>query len=204
MNIVIFGLPGSGKDVQGNLLTKQHNLTVISPGEIFRQEIKANSPLGKKIKTIINSGGLLPDSTVAETVQKKIEKQKNETCFLFNGYPRTLQQAKLLHRQLANQGKQVDLCIYLKVSPEEVMERLQGRKIIKKRLDDDDSIVKRRILLYKSYCSEIIRYYDEQKKLVHINGKKSIEEVNKDINQAISEYLTKKNNPCHTSTLSMR
>ena len=193
-NIVLFGLPGSGKGVQAQLLVKRYNLVSISPGNIFREEIQKSSPLGKQIKQTIEQGNLLPDTVVAATVQQTIEKMEGKAHgFLFDGYPRSLKQTQLLHDQLAKKGEELDLCICLEVNPEEVVERLKTRKVIAKRLDDEMDSVHNRILLYKSYSLEILTYYRKKGKLVRIDGKGRVEKVNEAINQAIDHYLTAKN-----------
>lgn len=196
LNIVLLGAPGVGKGVQSQLLEKQYRLDTIAPGHLFRAAIKAKTPLGLQMQRYIEAGNLAPNKVVIEVVGKKLKAayQKNQRLrgFLFDGCPRSLAQAKALEAQLAAIKTQISLIIVLEVDSAELNKRLTQRHQMEQRADDQATQRAHRLSLYKSYASPIIAYYQNSYPTISINGKGTIEEVNKRITTTIEAYLAEK------------
>ena len=132
MNIIIFGHTGAGKGTQSNNIINDFNLIQISTGDSFRNEIKQNTDLGKKIESLINSGELVPDDLVNEFIKKIISDPINLNRILFDGYPRTLSQVYSLEESLKNFNQKISAVISLKVSQDTVLKRITGRVLCSK------------------------------------------------------------------------
>lgn len=163
----MMGPPGSGKSTQAQILGQRFNVPAISTGVLFREIAQQDTDLGKKIKAIIDSGGLIDDETTYEAVDKYLGILKNG--FVLDGYPRTLSQAK---RELVL----IDKVIYIKISDELATERILKRK---ERADDTAEVVAHRLVVYHESTELILDYYRKQGKLLEIDGNGTIEEVEK-------------------------
>ena len=202
MNIVIMGPPSSGKGTQAELLAKKKNLYHFSTGDALRQEVKSGSLLGKKISEIMDAGELVPPEIINEIVKKVIN--DHPEGIIFDGYPRTLEQAKKLLELTI-----IDKVILIIVNDETVIKRMSSRRICENcgaaynlislppkkqgvcdkcggklvmRDDDKPEVIKKRLELYHNNTRPIINYFKEQGiNVVEINGEPSIEEVSKEI-----------------------
>ena len=196
LNIVLFGAPGVGKGVQSQLLEKQYTLDTIAPGNLFRAAIKAKTPLGLELQRYIEAGHLAPEKVVIEVVGEKLkaayEKRPALHGFLFDGCPRSLGQAKALEAQLAAIKTKISLVIVLEVDSAELNKRLTQRHQIEQRADDQATQRAHRQSLYESYTPVIMAYYQNSYPIISINGKGTIEEVNKRITTKIEAYLAGK------------
>lgn len=196
LNIVLFGPPCAGKGVQSQLLEKQYTLDTIAPGNLFRAAIKAKTPLGLQLQPYIEAGHLAPDKVVIQVIGEKLKAahQKDPALpgFLFDGCPRSLAQAKALEAQLAAIKTHISLVIVLEVDSAELNKRLTQRHQIEQRADDQATQRAHRLSLYESYAPPIITYYQNTYPIIPINGKGTIEEVNKRITTTIEAYLAGK------------
>lgn len=164
MNILVMGPQGSGKSTQAELLAKRLNLPHIETGNVYRELAKEDSELGRKIKGVLEKGGLVDDETTFEVVDKNLAKIKGG--FVLDGFPRTLTQAQ---RELFP----IDKVIYINLSDEEAIERL----LLRGRADDKIETIKARLKLFHERTEPILDYYRKQEKLLEIDGSKSVEEV---------------------------
>lgn len=164
MNILVMGPQGSGKSTQAELLAQKLGLPHIETGNVYREIAKEDSPLGHKIKDILEKGGLVDDETTFEVVDKNLAKITGG--FVLDGFPRTLTQAK---KELFP----VDRVIYINLSDEEAIKRLLARG----REDDKLETIKARLKLFHERTQPILEYYRNQGKLLEIDGSKSVSEV---------------------------
>jgi len=135
-NLILFGPPGSGKGTQAELLVKQYGFLHISTGDMFRFELKNNTPLGQEAKTYMDRGDLVPDEVTIAMLRKRVEQNPGVTGIIFDGFPRTDPQAAALNELMEELGSQVDALILLDVNGDEVVRRILGRGATSGRADD--------------------------------------------------------------------
>lgn len=170
-NIILLGAPGSGKGTLGKQLAEKYGYTLISTGDILREEKKSGSEIGKKINDILGKGNLVPDEIVNQIVQNKLKNFEDQ--FILDGFPRTVPQGEFLDT-IADVG----LVIYLEVSDNTIRERILERGKTSGREDDQNvDIINLRILQYKLETKPLIDFYGNKKILATIDGEKSINEV---------------------------
>ena len=192
MNIVIFGPPGAGKGTQSKFLVQKFNLNQLSTGDLLRKEIKNNTDLGKKISSIINSGELVSDEIVGNLIEKFISDEKVKNNIIFDGYPRTLNQAKNLEELLKKNNQKIDIVLKLSVSLEIVKKRISERKNQEKRADDNEEIAIKRYKTYEQSSAQVLEYYKQLNLLKIVNGEANISEINTEISgliEAIKGWL---------------
>ena len=185
INLIFFGPPGSGKGTQSDLLQEMLKIISISTGGILRHEIALKTPLGLEVDNLVASGQLVPDELVTEVLKKALaEKISQGNGFLFDGFPRNIEQAKTLEKILASFNLKLDLVIGLKVSEQELIDRLLIRGETEKRSDDNIETIKKRLNIYNAESDSVINFYKE--KFVEIDGEGTTEEVFNRILNAIS------------------
>ena len=216
MNLVFLGLPGAGKGTQAKILADKYDIPHISTGDIFRNAIKNETPLGVKAKKYIDSGELVPDEVTNGIVKERLQDKDCNEGFILDGYPRTLDQANALDRNLDELSKALDLVIYTRVRESELIKRLTGRRICEdcgatyhvdfnpseeesvcdecggkliQRDDDKEETVKNRINVNKNNTDKLINYYNNKNILAEIDAEKDIDEVSKDIIDVIEEKI---------------
>ena len=190
LNIILFGPPGSGKGTQSQLLARQFGLTHISTGDIFRDELSRETALGMEAKKFMNQGLLVPDEIVIGMLGSKLDKSLEEGAkgFIFDGFPRTIEQAKALDRLIELKKMEIDTVLALEVDEQELINRILNRGKTSGRADDnDEATIRRRIEVYRNETEPVAGYYDEQDKLQRIKGTGSIEEINKKLAEAIEQ-----------------
>jgi adenylate kinase len=178
INIILFGPPGSGKGTQAAKLVEKYGLLHISTGDLFRHEMGNDTPLGLEAKSYIEKGELVPDSVTVGMLRNKVEANPDVGGYIFDGFPRTIPQARALDRLLAEKDDSVSKLIMLDVADNELVKRLLERGKTSGRKDDsDESIIRNRIEVYKSETSPVFDYYAEKRKAVKVNGIGTIEEI---------------------------
>ncbi len=175
MNIILFGPPGAGKGTQAEKIKTHFELPHLSTGNIFRANIKNETPLGKKVKSILDSGQLVPDETVVDLVVDELENSKYNNGVIFDGFPRTVTQAKALDKYLEDKNKKIDAFITLEVPEEELIERILSRG--EGRSDDTPEKIKTRLQVYYDETSPVLNYYKEKGAVEEIDGVGSVEEI---------------------------
>jgi len=185
MNIIIFGPPGAGKGTQAKFIANKFNLYQLSTGDLLRNEIKNKTELGSKISSIINSGELVSDKTVSSLIEKFVSSDNYKHKIIFDGYPRTLNQAKNLDELLEKYKQKVSIVLKLSVSLETVKKRILERKTLEKRADDSEEIAIKRYKTYEKSSEPVIDYYKQSNLLKVVNGEAGISEINSEISGLI-------------------
>ena len=185
MNIIIFGPPGAGKGTQSKFIVNKYNLYQLSTGELLRKEIKDKTELGSKISSIINSGELVSDKIVGDLIEKFISNENYKNKIIFDGYPRTLTQAKNLDNLLKKYKQKVDIVLKLSVSLETVKKRILERQAQEKRADDNEEVAIKRYKTYEKSSEPVIDYYKQSNLLKIVNGEAGISEINSEISGLI-------------------
>ncbi len=183
MQIIIFGPPGAGKGTQAKLIQQYFNIPQLSTGELFRNAIKNQTELGKKVKSILDAGDLVPDEIVVDLVITTIRQPKYENGYILDGFPRTIKQAELYDELLLKDNKELDAFISLEVPKEELIKRIKNRE--EGRDDDTPEKIKRRIEVYERQTFPVKEYYRDKGKLCEIDGIGTIEEIHQRIRDVL-------------------
>ncbi len=186
MNVVIFGPPGAGKGTQSDKLIKKYGFIHISTGDLFRWHTKNDTPLGKRVKEIMNSGTLVPDEITIAMLKEQLDKNPQATGFLFDGFPRTVPQAEALDKFMKDNGTAIHHVIALDVTEEELRGRIAKRRSIENRADDEDEKLNKRITEYFGKTIHVLPYYEKQNRLKTIHGIGSIDQIASDIEAALN------------------
>ena len=185
MNIIIFGPPGAGKGTQSKFIVNKFNLYQLSTGDLLRNEIKNKTKLGSEISSIINSGELVSDEIVGNLIEKFVSNDTFKHKIIFDGYPRTLSQAKNLDDLLKKYKQKIDIVLKLSVSLETVKKRILERQAQEKRADDNEKIAIKRYKTYEKSSEPVIDYYKRSNLLKVVNGEAGITEINVEISGLI-------------------
>ncbi|MCD1293489.1 adenylate kinase [Methanocella sp. CWC-04] len=215
MQIVLFGPPGAGKGTQAKFLSEEYNIPHISTGDILRENVKNGTELGKKAKTYMDKGELVPDKLLIDLIKERLERPDTRKGFLLDGFPRTIPQAKALDVILDEINKKLDAVINIDVGTNELVRRLSGRRICKKcgasyhlmfnpsktkdlcdlcggelyqRDDDKEAAIKNRLEVYKNQTEPVLDYYKGQDLLIDVDGEKEIEDVTSEIRAALVKF----------------
>ena len=209
MNIVLFGPPGAGKGTQAKELIKKYNIPQISTGDILRNAIANKTSLGLEAKKFMDAGNLVPDDIVNGLVKERLKEDDCATGFILDGFPRTVEQAITLDGILDELGKTVEKVIALDVPNSEIVDRITGRrtsiktgkiyhikynppleedeKDLVQRADDTEEVVVKRLENYEKQTAPVLDYYNEQKKVVLVDGTKSPDQIKENIIQILGE-----------------
>lgn len=180
LNLVLFGPPGAGKGTQADFLIDKFKLKHISTGDLLRNQIAAKTELGQEAQRYIDKGFLVPDSIVIEMIKAILQENKESNGYIFDGFPRTVAQAKALDELLKEYNMQVSGMLCLIVEQNEIINRLLYRGKTSGRPDDQDvSIIENRIRIYHEKTEPIRDYYKTQNKYYKIDGTGSIEIIAK-------------------------
>lgn len=186
---VLFGPPGAGKGTQASAMAERYNLCHISTGELLRKEIAAGTELGKKAKSLIDAGSLVPDEVVEGMIENQFKTVKGVKGFLLDGFPRTIAQAEALDRMLEKGGEEVTSLISIMIPDEMIKERIRHRAAIEGRADDaEENTINNRIKTYHEKTEPLIDFYRKNGKYAEINGKGSIEDVREEIFKLIDRF----------------
>ncbi len=177
MNIVLFGPPGAGKGTQAKYLVKKLNNFQISTGDMLRDEIKKNSEIGKKIKDNMNDGKFVSDDIVNQLIESVIFDPQKKDKLIFDGYPRSLSQAKNLDLLLDKSNQKIDLILFLNVNKNIIIKRIEKRKVMEKRLDDDLKIIIKRYDTYMETTRPVLDFYSKNPNFYEIDGSLKIDDI---------------------------
>ncbi|MEM0939604.1 MAG: adenylate kinase [Bacteroidota bacterium] len=189
LNIVLFGPPGAGKGTQSENIVRKYSLIHVSTGDLFRKNLEENTDLGKKAKGFMNAGNLVPDEVVISMVEDKIKDHLDVNGFIFDGFPRTVNQAEALDEVLNEYNLSISGMIAMEVPEEELKTRIKERAKTSGRVDDqDDSKIENRIKVYNEETVPVADYYKSQHKFSSVDGIGSISDIFKEIEEQIA-YL---------------
>jgi len=212
MYIIMLGAPGAGKGTQADILSQEIDLPHIASGDLFRQALEERTEVGLLAKSYMDKGELVPDEITIKMILERINQPDCASGCLFDGFPRTLHQAKVLDKALKERGKSIDEAIYIEVPNEELVKRLSGRWLCRtcqtpyhtissppktpgkcdkcggelyQRSDDKEETVKDRLNIFFAQTVPILDYYKKQNKLIRINGNLGMQEVAREIVSAL-------------------
>ncbi len=177
LNLVLFGPPGSGKGTQSELIINKYRLVHLSTGDILRSEMARGTPLGLKAKDYMAKGELVPDRDVIEMIAQRIDGEASGEGYIFDGFPRTREQARFLRNMLTERETRIDLMISLEVPEEELIHRLVKRGQASGRADDELPVIKNRIEVYNKQTAPVIDFYRKMRTYTAVDGVGSIEEI---------------------------
>jgi len=210
MNLILLGPPGAGKGTQAKKMVEEFGIPQISTGDILRAEVKAGSDLGKKAKTYMDAGDLVPDDLILEMVKGRLAMDDCEKGFILDGFPRTIPQAEGLETILRELGKKLDAVVSIEVDDEELVRRLTARWVSKsgkiynmitdpppkeliesgevyQRDDDKEETVRNRLSVYKAKTQPLIDYYKSKGFLVSVPGEGNPDSIFQSLKRALSD-----------------
>lgn len=186
LNIILFGPPGSGKGTQADNLVAHYDLLHISTGDLFRYEMKNDTPLGIEAKSYITKGELVPDSVTIGMLKNKVNSNPDVKGYIFDGFPRNINQANALDEFLTEKGIEISTLVALDVEDDEIVKRILNRGLTSGRADDnDESIIRNRIAVYNNETAQVYDYYAKSKKSQKVEGLGTIEEILERLKKAI-------------------
>ena len=177
MNLILFGPPGAGKGTQAKYLVNKLNAFQISTGDMLRNEIQKDSEIGKRIIDNMNEGKFVNDEIVNKLIENVLFDPKKKGKLIFDGYPRSLSQARNLELLLDASNQKIDLIIFLNVNKDTIVKRIEKRKIIEKRSDDDLNIILNRYDTYMETTKPVLNFYSKNPNFHEIDGSLKIEEI---------------------------
>ena len=186
MNVIIFGPPGAGKGTQSQHIVKKFKLFQISTGDLLRSEIKNKTEIGKEIEEIISKGDFATDDIVNKIIKNVIFDPNKKNKLIFDGYPRSLNQAKNLDLLLKDSNQKVDFIFFLNVNKDTIIKRIEKRKILEKRSDDDLNTILKRYDVYMETTKPVLDFYSKNQNFYEINGGEEISVISSKIDQILS------------------
>jgi adenylate kinase len=219
MFFILLGAPGAGKGTQADIIVKEISLPHVASGDLFRHALKNGTELGKQAESYMKAGQLVPDEITIKMILERIAKKDCSSGCVFDGFPRTLEQAKALDAALGEQGKSIEKAIYIEVPESVLLDRLTGRWVCRtcqspfhqqnqpprnegvcdkcegelyQRADDKEETIKERLKVYFAQTMPLLDYYAKQGRLFRCNGNQHINEVGKDIVKFLKGLKQKK------------
>ena len=186
MNIILFGPPGAGKGTQAKYLVKKLDAFQISTGDLLRDEINKNTEIGKKISDDMKEGKFISDEIVNKIIKDLIFDPKKKNKFIFDGYPRSITQAKNLDRLLEESHQKIDLIFFLNVNKDIILKRIEKRKLIENRTDDSLDTIVKRYDKYMETTKPVLDFYSKNQNFKEIDGSQEIDEITRKIDTFIN------------------
>ncbi len=181
MNIILFGPPGAGKGTQAKYLVNKIDGFQISTGDLLREEIKKDTDVGKKIIKNMNDGKFVSDEIVNDLIKKIILDPRKKSKLIFDGYPRSISQAKNLNSLLGDSNQKIDCVFFLNVDKDTIIKRIEKRKILEKRSDDDLETILKRYDTYMKTTKPVLDFYSKNSNFHEIDGGQEISQITRKI-----------------------
>lgn len=189
-NLILFGPPGSGKGTQAGLLVEKHNFLHISTGDMFREELGRNTPLGQEARSYMDAGHLVPDAVTIAMLRKRVDQHPDVTGIIFDGFPRTDPQAAALNELLEERDSQINALILLDVDADTIVTRILGRGATSGRADDlREDVIRTRYENFLNYTSPVFDFYDDLGLAHRVDGTRTPDQVSEAIDAIISGHL---------------
>ncbi len=185
MNIILFGPPGAGKGTQSKYLVKKLNCFQISTGDMLRDEIEKDSEIGKKITDNMNEGKFVNDDIVNNLIKNILFDPLKKDKLIFDGYPRSLSQAKNLDLLLESSKQKIDFIFFLNVNKDIIIKRIEKRKILERRSDDNTNTILKRYDTYMQTTSPVLDFYSKNSNFYEIDGTLEIDKITSKINDIL-------------------
>ena len=185
MDILLLGPPGAGKGTQGAILAKRLRLPKFATGDLIRDAIARATPLGREAKAVYDSGALVRDDLIMGIVREELEKAAAAQGVIFDGVVRTIPQAEGVAALLEEQGRTMDKVLFFDVSDEEILGRIEKRRGIEGRSDDEPASVKRRLEAYRTQTAPVLDWYQSRGGVVKIPAVGSVEEIAERVRKAV-------------------
>ena len=186
MNVIIFGPPGAGKGTQSQNIVKKFKLFQVSTGDLLRSEIKKKSEIGKEIEEIISRGDFATDEIVNKLIKNIIFDPQKKNKLIFDGYPRSLNQAKNLDLLLDSTNQKINFIFFLNVNKDTIIKRIERRKILEKRPDDDLNTILKRYDAYMETTKPVLDFYSKNLNFYEIDGGEEISIISSKIEQILT------------------
>ena len=177
MRMIFLGAPGAGKGTQAQIFAGSKGVAHISTGAMLRDAVAQQTQLGLKVKPIMESGDLVPDDLMVALIAERIDQADCGQGYILDGFPRTVVQAESLDKMLQARGEVLTHVVLFDVTEEAVLKRLEGRRSVEARVDDNAEVQMERLRIYKQKTAPLIDYYQKTGQLINVNGDAEIDEV---------------------------
>ena len=177
MNLILFGPPGAGKGTQAKYLVEKLNGFQVSTGDMLRNEIQKDTEIGKQIINVMNDGKFVNDEIVNKLIENVISDPKKHNKLIFDGYPRSLSQAKNLDLLLNRSKQKIDFIFFLNVNKDTIIKRIEKRKVLEKRSDDDLNTILKRYDTYMETTKPVLDFYSKNSNFNELDGTLEIDQI---------------------------
>lgn len=186
MRILLIGAPGSGKGTQADRLAAHYSVTHISSGDLLREHVRDETPLGLVIKNLVDNGDFVPDAVVMDMLRKPVVAAAERGGYILDGFPRSAEQARVAYPIARELGVAVEVAIHLDVPKDELVRRLLARR---RGTEDTREVIEHRLEVYYEQTVPLVDYYTEREWLLHVDGSRPVDEVTQSIIERIDERL---------------
>jgi len=186
MRIVLLGAPGSGKGTQAQRLQAKYGVPQVSSGDLLRDAVKRGTPLGLKAKAVMEAGHLVSDDIILGVVREELAKPQASNGVIFDGVVRTIPQAEGMERILAEKGRKLDAVLFFDVTDEEILARLEKRRTVEGRADDDPAAVATRLRAYREQTAPVLAWYEQRGSVRRVPAVGPVEEIARRVQQTLA------------------
>jgi len=184
--LLLLGPPGAGKGTQGQLLAERLGISQISTGDMLRAAVATETPVGRKARSYMDAGKLVPDAVVIGVAEERLSQKDAGKGFILDGFPRTVAQAEALDALLSRLGCRLECCVAIQVDGEELVGRLLKRAKIEGRSDDNEKAIRTRMAEYREKTAPLVEYYRNRGVLEEVDGSGSVDEIARRIEEALA------------------
>jgi adenylate kinase len=187
MNLLVIGPQGAGKGTQAKRISSEYQLPHISTGDMFREAVAGRTFLGGQVEPILARGDLVPDDLTVALIRERLTAPDAAAGFVLDGFPRNLAQAEALDSMLVSIGRRLDAVLFFDLPDEVAMQRMKYRATVEGRADDTPGAMARRLAVYHEQTEPVVEYYRSTGKLVPLHGDRTIDEVYREVQQALDQ-----------------
>jgi adenylate kinase len=187
MDILLLGPPGAGKGTQGSILGQTLGLPKFATGDLLRDAVKRGTPLGREAKAVMEAGHLVGDDIILGVVREEVGKPEAANGVIFDGVVRTIPQAEGLDRILGEKGRKMDAVLFFDVSDQEILSRLERRRSVEGRADDDPAAVAIRLRAYREQTAPVLEWYQQRNGVKRIPAVGTVDEIATRVRQALGK-----------------